>query len=162
VLAAVLLCAACDDGRPELHCGAGFDYPALEPPTHVTEGDPTTYKANPPASGMHYFPTRPWNVYPTPVPRGYWVHNMEHGGIILLYNCPTDCPDDVAKLVAIVNSRMPDQFGEVRLLVTPDPLMPRRFAALAWGYRWQGDAVDTAAIQCLINARYDRAPESFP
>src|SRR5438874_10299053 len=101
----------------------------------------------------------PWGFYPAAVQREYWVHNLEHGGIVLLYNCASGCQADVDHLRAIFSSTTPDQFNEVRMIVTPDPLMPRRFAAVAWGYRWQGDTVDEAAIRCFIAARYDKAPE---
>jgi hypothetical protein len=40
--------------------------------------------------------------------------------------------------------------------------MPHKVAAVAWGWRWQGDAVDMPAMRCFIDARYDRAPESIP
>jgi hypothetical protein len=159
-----LLAVGCGDAGPDAHhCGPGIDTPPLEPAIHVPEGSDITYQANPPASGPHYFPTAEWDVYAQPVPRGNWVHNLEHGGIVLSYNCPDGCADDVASFVALRAERKPDRFGLVRVIVTPDPLMPRRLAALAWGWRWLSEsAVDAPTVRCFIAARYDRAPESFP
>jgi hypothetical protein len=90
------------------------------------------------------------------------VHNLEHGGVVLAYNCPAGCDDVVAELTALWQSTPPDRFNEQRLLVLPDTAMPHKVAAIAWGWRWQGETVDTAAVRCFIDARYDRAPESIP
>jgi hypothetical protein len=156
--------AGCDGGGPCVFaCGAGVDQPPLEPAIHVAEPTMVTYQANPPASGMHWpMWQEPWGAYPNGLPRERWVHNLEHGGVVLLYHCPTGCDDVVPALTALLNATPPDRFNEVRILITPDSLMPRKVAAVAWGFRWQGDAVDANAIRCFIDARYDRAPESLP
>jgi hypothetical protein len=104
----------------------------------------------------------PWGPYPNGLPRERWVHNLEHGGIVLLYNCPSGCDDVVGELTTIYSATPVDRFNEQRILIVPDTLMPHKVAALAWRWRWQGDAVDMATIRCFINARYDRAPESTP
>jgi hypothetical protein len=152
----------CDD-PVACACSPAVDHPANEGQVHIVEPTPITYMANPPASGPHW-PVwqEPWAPYPDGLPRERWVHNLEHGGIVLLYNCPEGCDAEVDQLIALRNARPPDQFNVVRVLIVPDTKMPHRFAALAWTYRWQGDVVDEAAITCFMNARYDRAPESVP
>jgi hypothetical protein len=154
-------------GDPACICGEGIDAPPNEGQNHVPDQFLQTYKANPPATGPHWpFWDTTWGNYlsdqPTPLDRERWLHNLEHGGIVLLYNCPQGCPADTAQLVAIKNGRRPDKFGAVRVIVNPDKLMPKKFAAVAWGYRWQGDTIDAATINCFIDARYDKAPESVP
>jgi hypothetical protein len=144
-------------------CGPGIDAPPLEGATHVPEPTPITYQANPPASGPHWpLWQMPWGVYANELPRERWVHNLEHGGIVLLYDCPTGCDDVVAQLINIRDATPPDRYNEQRFIITPDSVMPHRVAALAWGWRWQGDAVDATTIRCFVNARYDRGPESIP
>lgn len=61
---------------------------------HVAPGTRVNYLNCPPASGKHYnaVGVGPLNagVYgpdDTTIPQG-WVHNMEHGGLVLLYRCP--------------------------------------------------------------------------
>ncbi len=154
----------CDDlGACAFACGAGVDSPPFEGATHVTEPTPVVYKANPPASGNHWpMWQEPWGAYPDGLPRERWVHNLEHGGIVLLYNCPSGCDPLVQQLTALRNSLQPDRFSVVRVLIVPDALMPRKVAAVAWNWRWQGDAYDDAALRCFIAARYDRGPESIP
>jgi hypothetical protein len=129
---------------------------------HVAMGTPVAYVHNPPASGNHWPTPAAWGVHPEQVPREQWVHNLEHGGIVLLYNCPGGCANDVAALTAILQSHPPDKFNEVRMLLTPDPLLPKAFAAVAWDWAWTGAAVDNAIIQCFVAARYGRGPEDIP
>jgi hypothetical protein len=154
----------CDGGIdcPQ-RCGPDVDAPPFEGAQHVAEPTAVRYTANPPASGNHWpMWQEPWGDYPTELPRERWVHNLEHGGVVLLYNCPLGCEDIHQQLVAIRNGTRPDRYNSVRILVTPDSVMPHKVAAVAWLWRWQGDSVDMNAIQCFIQSRYDRAPESLP
>src|SRR4051812_33336752 len=121
---------------PVCACAPAVDSPAFEGATHVPEPTHVDYRANPPASGNHWPMWQlPWQPYPQGLPRERWVHNLEHGGIVLLYNCPEGCDAEVDQLIALRNGRQPDQFNEVRILIVPDTEMPHRFAAVAWTYR---------------------------
>src|SRR5438874_915571 len=65
---------------------------------HVDPGSPLTFKSDPPASGNHYSTWARSGVYTEPIEKGYWVHSLEHGYVVLLYNCPNGCPDTVQQL----------------------------------------------------------------
>ena len=59
--------------------------------THVAVGTIVKYTYCPPASGHHYFasgqgpiPARPYGPNDAVIPEG-WVHNLEHGGLVILY-----------------------------------------------------------------------------
>jgi len=59
--------------------------------THVAVGTVVKYTYCPPASGHHYFasgqgpiPARPYGPNDSVIPEG-WVHNLEHGGLVILY-----------------------------------------------------------------------------
>src|SRR5262245_21540219 len=52
---------------------------------HVAEGSSITYAHNPPASGPHYPVWLRYEAFSTAMARGYWVHNLEHGGIVMIY-----------------------------------------------------------------------------
>ncbi|HEX2809594.1 MAG TPA: DUF3105 domain-containing protein, partial [Kineosporiaceae bacterium] len=61
--------------------------------THVQTGDKVTYSVCPPASGKHvnrqgFGPLKPKVYGPDDqsTPNG-WVHNLEHGGLVVLYSC---------------------------------------------------------------------------
>jgi hypothetical protein len=144
-------------------CGDGIDSPPYEGANHVPDGSHVDYEANPPASGNHWPQwAEPWGAYPGGLPRERWLHNLEHGGVVLLYNCPSGCDDVVAELTALRSATPPDRFGLQRLLIVPDRELPTKVAAVAWLWRWQGDRVDAATLRCFIDARYDHAPESIP
>jgi Protein of unknown function (DUF3105) len=160
---APLVIPMCTQDDAACRCSPTVDKPPVVSRNHVPVGTTVDYPFNPPDGGDHYpIWQQPWGYYPTAVRREYWVHNLEHGGIVLLYNCATGCTADVDHLRAIMTATPPDQFNEVRILITADNAMPHKFAAVAWGYRWQGDTVDEAAIRCFIGARYDKGPESIP
>jgi hypothetical protein len=159
-LGSLIALLAFSAGCGEHSCGPGIDQRPIEGQLHVDPPATVSYRDNPPASGNHYPVPAPWGQ--GTYPRETWVHNLEHGGIVLLYNCPTGCDADVQKLVALRARRPADQFHEVRVLITPDSLMPHKFAAIAWGWRWQGDTIDEGVINCFIGDRYDKAPESIP
>ena len=144
--------------------------------THLPEGTPVKYGANPPASGSHWPAPNPWGVFlDPPIPRERWVHNLEHGGVVLLYRCPVSdaavvgdagatppCPDLWQPLIALRAERKPDKFGVVRVIVTADPLLTSSVAAVAWDYSFAGDRVDVDAMRCFIEKRYGQGPEDVP
>jgi hypothetical protein len=80
-----------------------------------------------------------------PVPPELQVHNLEHGGVLIQYNCPELCPDLVAKLEAVAKTR---EF----VLVAPYPLMSTRIALTAWGRIETLNELDMASVQRFIDA----------
>ena len=72
---------------------------------HNPAGTAIQYKNRPPSSGDHY--DQPWGygVVEREVATGSWVHTLEHGGIVILYNCPNNsCPDVVNQLRDVYSS----------------------------------------------------------
>ncbi len=109
------------------------------------------------------------------------MHNLEHGGVVLLYNCgglaPPDydawdrpapdggawpCPDITDGLRTVLAEESPDQFGEVRMLVTGDEAAPKKVSAVAWEWVYQSDTLDLDALRCFRDARYGQGPENAP
>ncbi len=152
-----------------IFCSPLVEAVADEGNLHVPFGTPVTYAHNPPASGSHWPVPAPWGVHGEVLAREWWVHNLEHQGIVLLYNCPNGdagavngCTNEIDQLHSIYNARQPDVFNEVRIVITPDPLSPARFAAVAWDWVYLSDTLDPIAIECFIAARYGRGPELAP
>jgi hypothetical protein len=147
------LCEACEES-----CVEEAVPPAAESP-HVTGG--VDYPDPPPTSGEHDPCWAPWGVHDDELPDERWVHNLEHGGVVLLYNCdggssagPDGCADEVAELAASVEAR--GQFG----ILTPYSLLPARFAAVAWGHRYVTDCFDPDALSSFWDSHVNQAPES--
>jgi hypothetical protein len=113
--------------------------------------DPTCGNGyNPPTGGLHCPLWIPCREYTSAQPRCNWIHNLEHGHVVLAYNCPSGCPDVVAALEAIRDAQPVASNGVRRILITPDPQIPKRVAAMVWGWSWSGEQIDTAALQCLL------------
>jgi hypothetical protein len=105
---------------------------------------------NPPTSGGHCADWLPCRLYTTEQNRCQWVHNLEHGHLVLLFNCPSGCPQIVSQLDAIRQSRPLGTNGVRRALVAPDPEIPGTVAAIVFGHSWVGDSVDQAQINQVI------------
>lgn len=111
----------------------------LEERRHIPEDQTPVYHNNPPVSGEHYPIWAKWQIYTRTVPRGYWVHNLEHGGVIFLYRqSSTTGPDASPSIVAALRSvynRIPldAPCDHRRVVVTPDPLLDVPWAVTVSG-----------------------------
>jgi hypothetical protein len=150
----------------EASCLVALDSPPLLPAIHVAIGTEVEWDSNPPSSGPHFPIWAAYQAYTSPVPRGYYVHDLEHGAVVFLYNCPNGCPDVVATLQA-ASDAIPDdplctQAGEgvrVRTVITPDPLLDVPVAAAAWGYTYKAACADLPTLTAFARAHYGNGPE---
>ncbi len=108
----------------------------------------------PPAGGDHDRCWAVWGVYDEPLPPRHWVHNMEHGGVVAVYDCPQGCEDDVASLEEWVLS-----LGNSAIL-TPLAGFGARFGVVAWGRRLTMDCLDLDAMRDFYDRFVDQGPES--
>jgi hypothetical protein len=93
---------------------------------------------------------------------GYWVHNLEHGAVVLLYRCPDGCPDLVAQLRELYASLPAGRNtpgGEPRLLALPYVDMNHRIAVIAWGEILELEQLDRGRILEFYDTHIDRGPE---
>jgi len=148
-------------GAPPGACGAVSAAEPLEGAGHVPNCYPLSFESNPPSSGAHYENWAAHGVYPSPLPRGFWVHNLEHGAIVLTYNCDDGCPDEVARAEQLMDELPPDAScpGGRRVLLVPDPLLDVRWAASAWGYTLRADCFDPGTFLGFYVQHYAKAPE---
>jgi hypothetical protein len=126
---------------------------------HVPEGSVVRYASNPPASGPHYPVWGRYEELTAPLPRPYWVHNLEHGAIVFLYRPDTPAAT-VDALRSVFRSLPPDVVcGHSLALMTPDPELPRPIAVMAADWALTADGVDAATIRGFVTARRNRGPE---
>ncbi len=112
-----------------------------------TFGEPhAPYNSDPPTSGPHMPYTAPWGIHTEPIPKELQVHNLEDGGVVVQYNCPSGCPDLVEKLKGIV------QRYTNEVILAPYPGMPHRIALTAWTRIDAFDQFDEARIVRFIKA----------
>jgi hypothetical protein len=143
--------------------------PPLLPALHVTIGSDIQWDSNPPSSGSHYPIWAAFQTYDAPVPRGYYVHDLEHGAIVFVYNCGDGgCPDVVAAFHRASDSLPDDPLctaaGEgvrVRTVITPDPLLDVTVAAAAWGWTYKAECIDLPSLEAFASAHYAQGPEMF-
>jgi hypothetical protein len=128
-------------------CGAAITQVPIEYSPHLAPGTPIEWTTNPPASGPHYPVWARWEHHYPDLPRAYWLHNAEHGGIVLAYRRP-DAASVAAELIATV-AALPDDPHcaapiRTRTLVVADPALPEdvEVAAVAWGTTYTAACVD--------------------
>jgi hypothetical protein len=157
--------------HPDGPCEISVDTPPLLAPQHVAIGSDITWSSNPPSSGPHYPIWAAYRAYTTPVPRGYYLHDEEHGGLVLLYNCaagPIDCNEIQAKLQQ-VSDALPDdplciqraQGVRVRVVITPDPLLDVPVAAATWGWTYRAECFDLQSLVDFARAHYGNGREAL-
>jgi hypothetical protein len=126
---------------------------------HVLQDSEVEWMSDPPHSGPHYPTWELWGEHDSTVPRGNWVHNLEHGGIVLSYRCADPCDAELEILRDVIEQR-----PELRILLTPDPFLPgrERFAAISWTWIHRFDAPDLEELLCFADQHENHAPEDVP
>jgi hypothetical protein len=170
---AMLVLAACGEDVPprDLHyelgvCGV-VDIHERQAGPHVPQGSPIEFTTNPPNSGPHFGIWAQYDRTYTSLERGYWMHNAEHGAVVLAYRCDAGCDPQIAQLEDAVRAFPDDASCEApvrhRALVVNDPLLPDGvpFAAIAWGVTYSASCVDPEAIATFHRDFYARAPEDL-
>ena len=134
---------------------------------HVVRPARVPYKHQPPSSGMHYndegAPHKPWGVAPSELLPEEFVHNLEHGGIVLLYRCSGSECDAASEAAQALFSSLPKetQFHEVKLLAVPYQAMAPRAALLGWGQEQDfGGMPNLADATKFYNQFVDKGPEA--
>ena len=127
---------------------------------HIACTSPATYLSEPPSSGNHYPVWAAYQSYAAPVPWGNLVHSLEHGAVVIVYNCPGGCPDEVAGAQAWIDALPPDPVcGDNRVVLAPNPTLPVRWAASAWTWTLRADCFDDAAFTQFFTDHYDHGLE---
>lgn len=149
------------------------------PHYHVNPPTQVRYEHTPPTSGCHYnlgYGIAPIKagVYVNSVAPEYWVHNLEHGYIVVLYHCPTGCADDVLKLRQWYATQgadtglaasVGDANSYAKSLVLPYAQdFGHRFAAVSWDWYDPFDTLDaspTGELQKFYDNHVGNSPESI-
>ena len=137
---------------------------------HVDPSTAPTYKFYPPASGPHFsvqgVAPVPWQTIDT-LQEGQYIHNLEHGGIAILYDCPSgaDCTTLKNALENYVTNLAPVEptYHEIKVVLTPYSRgMQKKVALVAWDYIEFLDSYDQAEITRFYENHVDQGPEQIP
>jgi hypothetical protein len=131
---------------------------------HLTPCTPITYATNPPSGGNHWPIWAAFKKYDVPVPREMYVHDLEHGAIVLLYKCATACPDVVAALSSVFDGLADPLCLQMagppaRVVLKPDPDIDTPIAAASWGDTYTATCIDVPSLQAFANAHYGQGRE---
>lgn len=167
------------EATPTPSAGASPRAGYLEPDmgrSHIRAGETAVYPNCPPASGDHYNssglgPIQPRFYAPDePVAPQGWIHNLEHGGLVLLYRCGEGdrCDEETFRELRAFVSGFPDSpicavpKGQTSPVVARFDEMATPFTALLWGRLLPLEALDVDAIHEFFRLEAERTnPEKL-
>ena len=143
------------EDQPGLYVESPDGYKSLVTPhlKSIDENHPP-YTSIPASSGWHYYQWARWGVHEKEVPDEILVHNLEHAGVRLHYNCPDGCEDIVKQLILIST-------GYEKVIIAPYSGMDMKFALVAWNYLDKFDVFDEDRIRKFLQTHVNspNAPE---
>lgn len=131
---------------------------------HIAQGAKhNAYNSDPASSGPHYAdssaPT-PWGVYTQEVPQEVFIHNEEHGGVIISYK--PDLPaDQLKKLQALFAPPYSNtQFKPIKAIITPRSKNTHAIELASWTWTLNLDQYDEATITKFYLQHVGKSPEA--
>ena len=129
---------------------------------HVPAGQTVTYPSLPPTSGSHWAQPAgpaPWGVKTAWLPFEVTTHNLEHGGIVVLYS-PDISSDDVTFLRGVV--RQLNTAGYPKIILEPWPAMAKdsKVILTAWNWILKLPTIDSVQIIKFTRAHHGSAGEA--
>lgn len=113
------------------------------------------YGTDPPTSGRHIGELARQGVSDLVVPNEVAVHNMEHGFVLVWYNCsaPTPLPGDACPALrnSLASVVQPAVANGKLVILSPNSTMDRRIALTAWQFMDSMDELDTDRVQSFID-----------
>jgi hypothetical protein len=103
---------------------------------HVNAGEKVSYPSLPPTSGSHWAQPQapaPWGVKTAWLPFEVTTHNLEHGGIVILYSTDLSS-DNVTFLRGVV--RQLNTAGYAKIILEPWPDMPKDSKVILTAWNW--------------------------
>jgi Protein of unknown function (DUF3105) len=122
-------------------------FDALEA-SHVAElPEGYEYNSIPATSGLHNATTAIWNLYDRPVPQINYVHNLEHGGVVVQYG--SEVPADA--IASLADWYQEDTRG---VIVAPlaadleeqDPTLADQIVATSWTHMLRCNSFDEESL----------------
>lgn len=94
---------------------------------HVAVGTKVSYNSNPPTSGPHYAEWEKAGIYDKPLQDGKLVHSLEHGYVIISYNCENLSEGEVKNILIpqVFAHGDSEQIASPSSEITADPKVER-------------------------------------
>ena len=151
---------------PRVQPSVGVAVPVMESSAHVETGtDPGPYNSDPPTSGRHYGESLPSGFYEESevanlgaYPEGRLVHSLEHGYVILWYDCERLSEGDCSQLKGQIRQGM-DDAGNLKVIAFPWNSIEEPVVMTSWGQMLRMESFDPATALQFIRTNRNRAPE---
>ncbi|MBX4190806.1 DUF3105 domain-containing protein, partial [Candidatus Saccharibacteria bacterium] len=102
----------------------------------------------------------PWGAYMIEIPDEVFLHNEEHGGVIITYK-PNLPKDQITKLQKLFTSPYSDpKFKPSKALVTPRSKNTKPIEMAAWTYTFSMESYDQTKLENFYNQRVGKSPEA--
>ncbi len=111
------------------------------------------YSTNPPTSGPHTTDVPDWGEQ-RELSDVLQIHGLEHGGVIVQYNCPSACTDLVARLNSLTSGY------RSKVILAPNSRIDSLIALTSWGKILLLDEFDRDVIAEYVDKNRNHAPES--
>jgi hypothetical protein len=131
---------------------------------HVTQGQShIAYNSDLPSSGPHYADASApidWGIYTEPVKPEVFLHNMEHGGVVITYS-PSLLPKDQVRQLQTLFAPPYDNktFKPARFLLFPSPTNSKAIQLASWNWTFNLDSYDASLITKFYLQHGGKAPE---
>ncbi len=110
------------------------------------------YSTSPPTSGPHLAQAPSWGEQRS-LSEASQVHGLEHGGVLVQYNCSTPC------LELVRNLRLITSGYDRGVILAPYSEMNARIALTSWGQIDLLDEFDLERVEKFVSENRGRAPE---
>ena len=116
----------------------------------------SAYTSAPATSGWHYGATVKWGEHRDEIPDEVLLHNLEHAGVGIHYNCVENCKELITGLVETIKDYH-------KIVLSPYSNMDNLITLTAWGYIDRMDSLEKARITAFIDRHINssEAPEPW-
>jgi hypothetical protein len=138
----------------------GLEVEEIDPgdPLHEELGTEIQYNSDPPVGGTHYPVWVEPGLYEEVVEDGYLVHNLEHGYVIIWFDCD-DLSDSECDVLKDDIQSVIDYFDSYKVIGMPRSGMQTVLALTSWGRIARLDAFDFDLIVSFIEQYQEDSPE---
>ncbi len=133
--------------------------------THIQLGDQhEPYNSDPPTSGAHASPVQE-GFYSELLPDESLVHNLEHGYVVIWYNCAglggDECQNLKTQIQSVIDRTEPVVLGGTgkKLIAVTRLTLDTPIALTSWGRLYKLDSFNEEKITTFIKEFRNQAPE---
>ncbi len=150
--------------QPEPQLGTAYPIASRD---HIQFGQQAVdHNTNPPTSGQHYDNPSEAGFYDVAPADEFMVHSLEHGYIVVYFNCTDLSEADCDALKTEIEDTM-DRAGTSRntgtpkLIAAPRPDMDSLVTFTSWGRLYRADIFNPEELLNYVELYRDKAPEPF-